>query len=142
MIQFKLKCADNHEFEAWFRDGATYDTQSKAGEIECPMCGDRSVTKAPMAPRAIRSAGERGASEDRAREVAHQILRAVGKLREQVEKSSDYVGGEFAEEARRIHYGETDQRNIYGEATADETKELDDEGIEFARIPWFPRKNN
>ncbi|HJO97203.1 MAG: DUF1178 family protein [Rhodospirillales bacterium] len=142
MIQFKLKCADHHEFEAWFRDGATYDAQSKAGEIECPMCGNRSVTKAPMAPRAIRSAGDRGGAEDRAREVASQILQAVGKLREEVEKSSDYVGEEFAEEARRIHYGEKDQRNIYGEATAEETKELDDEGIEYSTIPWFPRKNN
>jgi len=142
MIQFKLKCADSHEFEAWFRDGATYDAQSKAGEIECPMCGDRSVTKAPMAPRSIRSAGERSAADNRARQVAHQILESIGKLREQVEKSSEYVGGEFAEEARRIHYGETDQRNIYGEATAEETKGLDDEGVEYASIPWFPRKNN
>lgn len=142
MIQFKLKCAHNHEFEAWFRDGATYDAQSKAGEIECPLCGDQSVTKAPMAPRAIRSAGERGAAEERAKEVAQQILQAVDKLRDHVEKSSDYVGDAFAEEARRIHYGETDERNIYGEATSEETKELDDEGVEYSRIPWFPRKSN
>ena len=142
MIQFKLKCADDHEFEAWFRDGATNDAQSKAGEIECPLCGDRSVAKAPMAPRSIRSAGNRGASEERAREVANQILRAVGKLRDHVEKSCDYVGEEFAEEARRIHYGETEERNIYGEATNQEAEELDDEGIEYSPIPWFPRKNN
>ena len=105
------------------------------------MCGARSVTKAPMAPRSIRSAGERSAADNRARQVAHQILESIGKLREQVEKSSEYVGGEFAEEARRIHYGETEERGIRGEASDDEVQELEEEDIGIYRLPNLPRSD-
>ena len=131
MILFALRCAADHEFEGWFRDGATFDRQSAGGKISCPQCGDTSVTKAPMAPRVARS---------RSAEVAPspaELRKALQELRRHVETNCDYVGERFAEEARRIHYGESDPRGIYGEASADESRELAEEGISFGRIPWI-----
>lgn len=140
MIVYQLQCSDGHRFEAWFRDGATYDAQCDAGEIECPFCGSVKVSKAPMAPH-IASGRRDQAPEERAQEVARQILQAVGKLREQVEENCEDVGDQFAEEARRIHYGEAEKRGIYGDATDDEAADLDEEGIEFTRLPWPNRRN-
>lgn len=136
MIKYELKCRKDHVFEAWFYDSATYDKQAAGGKVVCPICNSRKVTKAPMAPRIARSKGARAADE--AKQVAAAV-KALGELREHVEKNADYVGNQFAEEARKIHYGETDKRNIYGEASKDEAKELVDEGIEVAVIPWLPR---
>ena len=132
MIRFSLRCASGHEFEAWFRNGEGYEAQQKTGEIACPECGDSHVEKALMAP-----------SIGRSRELPApispaQLRAALVELRQQVETHCDYVGPQFAEEARRIHYGETDPRGIYGEATSDESRELADEGITFGRIPWVP----
>jgi hypothetical protein len=132
MILFALRCAAEHEFEGWFRNGAAFETQSAAGEIACPVCGGSEVSKAPMAPRVGRSRAEAAPSPE-------QLRKALTELRAQVEANCDYVGERFAEEARRIHYGETDKRSIYGEASADDAKSLNDEGIEFARIPWPSR---
>jgi hypothetical protein len=129
MIRFSLRCASGHEFEGWFRDNEGYEVQQQAGEIACPECGDSHVEKALMAP-----------SIGRSRELAPmspaQMRAALVELRRQVETNCDYVGPQFAEEARKIHYGESDPRGIYGEATADESKELAEEGIKFGRIPW------
>ncbi len=130
MILFTLRCASGHEFEAWFRDGAGFEAQHKAGEIACPECGDNSVDKALMAPHIGRS---RGAGPPVPPE---QIKAVLAELRQQVEKNCDYVGERFPEEARRIHYGETDPRGIYGEASLDQSRELAEEGIRFGRIPW------
>jgi hypothetical protein len=136
MIKYELKCRKDHVFEAWFYDSATYDKQAAGGKIVCPVCNSRKITKAPMAPRIGKSKGEVAAAE--AKEVAI-AMKALRELREHVEKNADYVGDQFAEEARKIHYGETDKRNIYGEATKEEAKELVEEGIDVAMIPWVPR---
>ena len=129
MIRFSLRCASGHEFEAWFRNGDGYETQQKAGEIACPDCGDTHVEKALMAPSIGRSRESTPISPAKLRS-------ALIELRQQVESHCDYVGPQFAEEARRIHYGESDPRGIYGEASADESRELAKEGIKFGRIPW------
>ncbi|MFN4309425.1 MAG: DUF1178 family protein [Ferrovibrio sp.] len=136
MIKYELKCRKDHVFEAWFYDSATYDKQAAGGKIVCPVCNSRKITKAPMAPRIGKSKGEVAAAE--AKEVAI-AMKALRELRDHVEKNADYVGDQFAEEARKIHYGETDKRNIYGEATKEEAKELTEEGIDVAMIPWVPR---
>ena len=132
MIRFSLRGASGHEFEAWFRNGDGYEAQQKAAEIACPECGDARVEKALMAPSIGRS------REPRAPISPTQLRAALVELRQQVEKHCDYVGPQFAEEARRIHYGESDPRGIYGEATAEESRELADEGIKVGRIPWIP----
>lgn len=134
MILFKLKCSAEHEFEGWFRDGATYERQAKRGLISCPTCGDAAIEKAPMAPRLARSA----APEQAPPPPPEQLHRMLQRLRRHVERTCDYVGERFAEEARRIHHGEADARGIYGEASDDESQALADEGIEVARVPWVP----
>lgn len=136
MIKYELKCRKDHVFEAWFYDSATYDKQAAGGKVVCPVCNSRKVTKAPMAPRIARSKGERAADEAK---QAAAAMKALAAIRDHVEKNADYVGDQFAEEARKIHYGETDKRNIYGEASKDEAKELVEEGIDVAVIPWLPR---
>ena len=140
MIHFQLRCSQNHEFEAWFRTSASFAEQCKRGDVDCPVCGDVEITKAIMAPNistAEKQSGE--AAEVRAREVAEQILNAASRLREVVEENCEYVGDDFADEARAIHYGDAEERDIYGETTDTEAEELDEEGIEFARIPKAPR---
>jgi hypothetical protein len=150
MILFRLKCSKEHEFEGWFRDNAAYDRQHAKGVIECPVCGDTAVEKAPMAPHLGRSRGERpeapppavpttarpGAS-DRPPGPA-DMRRMLREMRQQVELHCDYVGPQFADEARRIHRGEGRARGIYGEATPTESRKLAEEGIEVASIPWIP----
>jgi len=132
MILFSLRCASGHEFEAWFRDGDGFEAQQNAGGIACPHCGDTQVEKAVMAPRIGRSRANTPAISPA------QMRAALVELRRQVETNCAYVGERFAEEARRIHYGEADPQGIYGEASEEESKELAEEGISFGRIPWIP----
>jgi hypothetical protein len=135
MILFKLKCSAEHEFEGWFRDGATYERQAKRGLIDCPTCGDSAIEKAPMAPRLARSATPEKAPTPPSPE---QMRRMLQQVRRHVETTCDYVGERFAEEARRIHHGQADARGIYGEASDAESRALADEGIEVSRLPWVP----
>ena len=129
MILYSLRCEAEHEFEAWFRDGATYDAQAEAGEIACPHCGSTEIGKAPMAPRVARKAAEPSPA---------QIRRMLQQVRQHVETNCDYVGDKFAEEARAMHEGKSERRGIYGEASDAEHQELAEEGIEVHRIPWVP----
>ncbi len=144
MILYNLRCRKEHSFEGWFRDSATFDQQVEAGEVRCPVCGSKKVEKAPMAPR-VSGGRSRGLStpestQDNTKAVT--MRNALKELRRHVEDNCDYVGGQFAEEARKIHYGETEERNIYGESTDEDAVALSEEGIEFRRIPWLPRENS
>ena len=145
MILFQLRCHQGHDFEAWFLDGGTYDRQSASGNVTCPFCGTINVAKAPMAPNIASGNTDAplhsGPEEVRARKVAESIFQAVDDLREEVEKNCDYVGDEFADEARRIHFDEAEERGIYGEATEEEAEKLDEESVEFFRLP-FPRRRS
>ena len=107
MILFALRCAADHEFEGWFRDGAMFDKQSAGGKITCPHCGNNDVTKAPMAPRVARSRKAETAPSPA------QLRAALQELRRHVETNCDYVGERFAEEARKIEDTPTraDQRD-------------------------------
>jgi hypothetical protein len=147
MIVYQLHCSNGHEFEAWFRDMATYDDQAERGDVDCPHCGDTTVSKSIMAPnispartKPTLSLGG-GDLEARAHEVAEKILEATSALRNHVEENCDNVGADFAEEARRIHYGEAEQRGISGTATEEEASELNEEGVEFYRLPSSRREN-
>lgn len=137
MIRFALKCACGHRFDSWFRDNAACENLMAAGHLSCPACGGAEVAKAPMAPfvAAAREV-ERTATES---ELDARLRRALLKLREAVESQSENVGGGFAEEARKIHYGEAPARNIHGDATPEEAEELAEEEIAFTRIPWVSR---
>lgn len=143
MILFDLRCGHGHRFEGWFRNNAAYEEQVAAQALTCPVCGDAAVEKAPMAPR-IAKAGRQeetlpapAGGEDEASQQA-RILAMLRDLRRQVEANADYVGDRFAEEARKIHYGESDSRAIYGETSEAQAEQLREEGVEIARIPWVP----
>jgi hypothetical protein len=166
MILFTLRCKDGHEFETWFRDGATYERQARRGLVTCPECGSTKVDKAVMAPRLGRSHKSDPAPRDVQREEAQhepstaveaapvaappvaaepdrpptpaEFRRALQVLRSVVETNCENVGKGFADEARRIHKGEAKARGIYGDATPAEAEKLADEGIEIAAIPWVP----
>lgn len=137
MILFELRCATEHHFEAWFRDGATYDRQAAGGEITCPVCGDTRIEKALMAPHLAKG---RGAALD-AQEAVGELRKVLVGLKRQVQASCDYVGEKFPDEARKIHYGDAEARPIYGEATHEEAQELEEEGVAVARIPWVAEGN-
>ena len=148
MILYQLRCSNDHQFEAWFRNSSAYDIQINAGDVVCPHCSDTVVSKAIMAPNISPARSnskpkiEHKKTEIQAKEVAEQVLKSIDMLRSYVEANCDDVGNNFAEEARRIHYGETKKRGIFGQATDEETTELDDEGVEFYRLPSRIRRNN
>jgi hypothetical protein len=135
MILYDLICSDGHDFEAWFKDSKAYDRQVKAGRITCPICGVTEVTKALMAPN-IASGNKPEQHAASYTNEATETLKAFAKFRKYVEQNCDYVGNRFPEEARKIHYGETKAKAIYGEATVKEAKELQDEGVPCTPIPW------
>jgi len=137
MIVFDLKCANDHVFEAWFSDTAGFEAQRSAGDVVCPMCGDNEVEKSLMSPN-VPAKANAGPSETEVAEAATQVLY---QMKNHVEENCDYVGDKFAEEARKIHYGETEKRDIYGEATAEEASELKDEDIDFGVLPWPDRED-
>lgn len=164
MIHYDLKCTHGHVFQAWFRDSATFERQAAQGEIACALCGDTGITRAPMAPNVVSSrkrdivraqeAAEASPAEVPATvpapapvidpamlEARAKAMAVLKEMRTKVEENCDYVGDRFAEEARKIHYGETKARGIYGQADAAEAASLREEGIEFARIPWLPLDN-
>lgn len=154
MIKYTLRCARAHEFESWFQNSAAFDRQAKRGLVECPHCGSTKVEKAIMAPRIAGKAKRRGgapvaaAPEAEATPMAmmppeaQEFRQKLRELREHLTKNADNVGERFAEEARKIHYGETEHRSIYGEASPDEAKALADEGVEFYPLPVAPDERN
>ncbi|MEQ1706941.1 MAG: DUF1178 family protein [Terricaulis sp.] len=129
MIRYDLRCANGDEFEAWFGSIADYDKQAEAGLVECPHCGSKHVEKAPMAPAVIT-----GRAKDARGERAISMAMAA-KVREHIKDNFDYVGDKFADEARKMHSGETEERAIYGEATPEQARELAEEGIPAAPLP-------
>lgn len=129
MIRYDLRCANGDEFEAWFGSIADYDKQAAAGLVECPHCGSKHVEKAPMAPAVVT-----GRSKDARRERAVAMAMAA-KVREHIQQNFDYVGDKFADEARKMHQGEAEERAIWGEATLEEAQALAEEGIPAAPLP-------
>jgi hypothetical protein len=148
MILYQLRCAKNHQFEAWFKGSAGFEAQNRKGAVECPFCGSTKIAKAPMAPNVIGrgvvgSRGDVESKDDAAHTIAGKVAEAFGKIRRHVEENCDYVGDAFPEEARRIHYGEKKpERGIYGEASPDDARRLDDEGIEVFPLPGRPRRDS
>ncbi len=139
MILYQLLCSAGHRFEGWFQSSAAYDAQAAAGEVACPHCGSSEVTKAVMAPHVATRDRSDGAPQAEAAERV-QMVRMVAQIREFVEKNFEDVGAAFADEARAIHYGEAEERGIYGEATPQEVRELIDEGVEVMPLPGRPKR--
>ena len=141
MIRFSLICDRDHEFEAWFRSNDDFDRQQKRGFVDCPTCGSKKVGKALMAP-AVSTGRKREKIALAMNEAQKNAMAEMKALSEKMRENADYVGDKFAEEARKIHFGETDARGIYGEATLDEAKSLAEDGVGFMPIPVFPEDRN
>ena len=166
MIHYQVRCSEGHEFDGWFKDSQAFDRQAKRGLIECPVCGGVEVRRALMAPALPRGhaappvpvpvpvapegEGQREGQkiEQKPKEtpmavagkaMPDQMRALLQRMRAEIEKNCDYVGPAFAEEARRIHRGESEGRGIYGEASPEQADALSDEGIQVARIPWVER---
>jgi hypothetical protein len=163
MIRYALRCDRDHTFESWFQNSAAYDKQSKRGLVTCPVCSSAKVEKTIMAPRLARAdiseppppipmpppipapapqaapakapIAIMGAQE-------RELRQKLKELRDHVTKNANYVGAKFPEEARKIHYGETEHRSIYGEASPEDAKALHEEGIEFHPLPVLPDDQN
>ena len=141
MIRFSLQCDREHGFEGWFRNNDDFETQRKRGLVECPACGSHGVEKALMAP-AVSTGRSR---EKMALAIGAEQRKAMAQMKalsEKIRENADYVGDSFAEEARKIHFGEADARGIYGEATPEEARGLVEDGVEFMPIPVFPGDRN
>ena len=149
MIVYELRCSAGHGFEAWFRNSDTYDQQHADHQISCPVCGIGEVSKAPMAPRIARSRGEPVHVQNTPAPAQGQgqispeqmrlVMTKIAELNKHIADTCDYVGKNFAEEARKIHYGEVEHHEIYGEASEGEAEELREEGIAIASVPWIRR---
>ncbi|MBX9595584.1 MAG: DUF1178 family protein [Roseomonas sp.] len=166
MIHYQLRCHAGHEFDGWFQDSTGFEALARAGLVECTHCGSAKVERALMAPAIRKSrrkalpvpapaaeAAEAPATPPPAPDapmignpervaggpIPAQLLAMLQRLRAEVEKSCDYVGPSFADEARKIANGEAEARGIYGEASDAEAEALAEEGIDIARLPWVPR---
>lgn len=147
MIVFDLRCGGAHVFEAWFGSTADYDSQRAQSMIACPLCGDTGIGKAVMAPavaaKGNRSGNARGvavqdSSDDAAPATPESLLPALLAMQRQMEARSDYVGGNFATQARAMHDGTTPERSIYGEASAADVQALADDGVRVLPLPFRP----
>lgn len=141
MISFSLSCEHDHEFEAWFRSNDDFDGQKKRGLVECPSCGSHKIEKALMAP-AVSTGRKREKIALAMGEQQRQAMAEFKALAEKVRENAENVGDKFAEEARKIHFGETEARGIYGQATPDEARSLAEDGVAFMPLPVFPEDRN
>ena len=163
MIRYALSCDQGHEFESWFANSEAYDKQRQRKLVTCPACGSAKVDKMLMAPQVKRTDRQKGASAIPAPAAAlpeasgpapeqtavammserERELRAkLRELREHIIRNADNVGRKFAEEARKMHYGEIEHRSIYGDASPEDAKALHEEGIEFHALPILPDERN
>ncbi|MCA3560355.1 MAG: DUF1178 family protein [Aestuariivirga sp.] len=145
MIHYDLICDKGHAFDGWFRNSAAYDEQSGRGLVACSHCGSAKVEKQLMAPgipvKSNRKSGQKMVSAPADPRLA-ELMTMMRKIRRHVEENAEYVGDRFAEEARKIHYEESDPRGIYGQTTPDEAKALIEEGIAVHPLPRLPEDGN
>jgi hypothetical protein len=154
MIHYALRCEQDHGFDGWFKDSATFEKMARRGLVDCPHCGSTKVERALMAPAIATSSpapapapahapapvpqtpAAGAAAKATGGVMPAQMVAALQRLRAEIERNCDHVGPRFADEARRIHEGEAEPRGIYGEATPEEAKALKEDGIAFETIPW------
>ena len=141
MIRYDLVCENGHFFESWFKDSKSYQKQLEANEIACPKCNNSNISKSLMAPGIPKKKNTTNGNVI-ANSSSSSINNAIRKIRDEIKKNSEYVGDQFPEEARKIHYNEAEVRSIYGKASKKEITELVDEGIDIIQIPEIPDDKN
>ncbi|HYE47620.1 MAG TPA: DUF1178 family protein [Caulobacter sp.] len=140
MIRYALACGAGHDFEGWFGNSSDYDDQAARGLLECPVCGSPEVKKQIMAPAVAGTKAQK--TPDLAPQMREMMMQAQAAIRTHVEENFDYVGDAFAREARAIHEGKSEERGIYGEASAKEVKALIEDGVRVAPLPPPPPKKD
>lgn len=149
MIRYTLKCDQGHESDSWFADAAGFERLRDLRQLSCPACGSHGVERALMAPAVVSARGERAAAPDQPAaaagrgplsEPAGRTEEVLAALRRQIEENSEYVGMNFALEARRMHAGDVPERSIHGEARPDEARRLIEDGIPVAPLPFIPHR--
>ncbi|MEC7439213.1 MAG: DUF1178 family protein [Pseudomonadota bacterium] len=166
MIKYQLICDKSHEFEGWFGDSAAFESQQESGLLTCPVCGSADVRRALMAPNLASPKTRKtdlaeqqpsaqpepqpqpqapmqasAALSPAAARKKQELMSEMRALQTKIRQECRDVGNDFAEEARKIHYGEVEPEGIYGQATAEEREALDEEGIEIMDMPWLPKDN-
>ena len=138
MINYTLKCDQNHTFDSWFKSAEAFEMLVKKSMVVCSECGSTKITKAIMAPSVStsRKKGNKPSDLEKKSKLKNDIL----ELKKKIEANSEYVGNNFANEARSMYLGETPERSIYGEAKADDAKKLIDDGIPVMPLPFLPAK--
>ncbi|NRG17184.1 DUF1178 family protein [Rhizobiales bacterium] len=160
MIHYALSCDNGHEFDGWFRNSSDFERQAERGLVVCPVCGASEIRKQLMAPALSKGADRKTTRKDPSADAGFtsasgglapavsaagidpKILEKLRALKREVVSKADYVGSDFAEEARKIHYGEAEERGIYGEASRDSVRELTEEGIPVLPLPVLPEEQN
>ena len=135
MIKYSLRCSEGHNFEAWFSSSKAYEDQVHDSLVLCPLCDSREIKKNIMSP----NIGKKG-NKSRTNNDVKKIEVMMNKVRKHVEKNYEYVGEKFPEEARAMHYEEKESKDIYGESSIEEAKELIEEGIDIHPIPGINKK--
>lgn len=137
MIVFNLICSTcEYEFEGWFDNSSAFESQKKRKLINCPNCESSKIKKTLVAPNVGKKSNSKKTTNKKT------IASNINKIKKIVEENYDYVGDQFTEEAKKIKYGETEDRPIYGEATIEQTKELIDEDISITPLPFQSSKKN
>lgn len=137
MIRFALHCDQDHEFEGWFRNNEDFDGQLERKLVSCPSCGSQKISKALMAPSV-----STGRQKEKIAIAMNAMAKELREITQKIKDNSDYVGAGFAEEARKIHFGEATARGIYGEATNDEVEALVEDGVDIMPLPVLPEDRN
>jgi hypothetical protein len=149
MIRFSMTCKAGHGFDSWFQNDGAFGALQAAGQLACPVCGVAEVEKSMMAPAVVSrrsganrtiASSEPAASRPLLSEPQSELEAAVAALRRQIEENSDYVGLNFAAEARRMHDGDTPSRAIHGEAKPEEARALIEDGVPVAPLPFLPAR--
>jgi hypothetical protein len=143
MIKYNLECSCGETFESWFQNSNEYEKLLKKNLINCYVCGrSKTVKKSIMAPSVATSktsVAEKNVEQKK--EFFKNVKSKIRELNDYVAKNAEFVGDKFVSEVRSIHYDKKKKRNIYGNATLEETKELQEEGIDVATIPWAPKED-
>jgi len=143
MIKYNLECSCGETFESWFQNSNEYEKLLKKNLINCYVCGrSKTVKKSLMSPSVATSKTSAAEKDTRQKkEFLKNVKSKIRELNDYVAKNAEYVGDQFVSEVRSIHYDKKKKRNIYGNATLEETKELQEEGIDVATIPWAPKED-
>ena len=140
MIKYNLQCNNKHEFESWFSNSKQFEKLRSKKMIECLYCKSTKINKSIMSPQVLNK--EDKTEIENLKSTLYKNKKELVKIRKFIENNFENVGKDFPREVRNIYYDSKKNKNIYGEATPEETEELKEEGIDVSSIPWVDKKEN